>query len=262
MLGQHFYHGTIRKVIAVFGALFNDIKIGRINEDGNMVNERVVPLAYGPRQKFLSRLDERPTLPAENVAIKLPRMSFQAESITYDSTRQGPKLHTSVLVSETAQGNVGSRLYNSVPYKIGFDLSIMTKNQDEGLQIIEQIMPYFAPSLGLRIKPITGRDDFIDDMLITLNSVTVDDQYTGDFTTRRALVYSLKFDVIFNVYGGISDASVIKKAIITFRTDDATRPDFDPVIYAEVTAEVDPQSADRNDAHEIVITLDENFEDF
>jgi hypothetical protein len=248
-MSEYFYNAHIRSIIAVFGTLFNDVKIARRETDGSLTNQRTVPIAYGPRQKFLTRIDERPELGTENVAIKLPRISFEMKNLTYDPTRQKQRNQY------TYEG--ANKVWEPVPYKISMDLSIMSKNQDEGLQIIEQILPMFSPSLGFRLKPISAIDSIVDDVKITLtNGVSIDDQYTGDFTTRRVLIYTLSFEIFFNLYRVTSTTTgVIKTVTINYR-------DFTTEVLFEGTRlEVNPPDAIVTDDWTVDITTIPGFDD-
>ena len=81
MLGQQFYHETIRKVVVAFGTIFNDIHLVRKDNDGTITQSMKVPLAYGPKQKWLSRLTEDPNL-NKKVAVTLPRIGFEISGMT------------------------------------------------------------------------------------------------------------------------------------------------------------------------------------
>ena len=141
MLSDHFYHAAIRRTIGAFGTIFNDIKIMRKGTDGEVKNIMRVPLAYGPKQKFLARLESQASLTDPKVAIKLPRMSFEITSLAYDAASKLPKMNQIVRGS----GITRDAIYTHAPYNMGIQLSIMAKNQDDALQVIEQIIPYFQP---------------------------------------------------------------------------------------------------------------------
>lgn len=249
---EYYYHGHTRSIIGVFGAIFNDIKIARREANGSLTNQRTVPIAYGPRQKFLTRIDEKPTLPSASVAIKLPRMSYEAKTPVYDPSRQGQKARSTTI----GAGEAKAKVWAPVPYKMSFELNIMTKNQDEGLQVLEQILPMFAPSFGFQIKPIKGRSDIVDDVKITLTGSNVEDQYAGDFTTRRVLIYTLTFDVIFNLYRPIQTGGAIIKHVTIKYHDYETE-----ALISTTDISLDPPDADESDNYEIVIEDIPGFDD-
>ena len=172
MFGSHFYHATVRKSVAVFGTMFNNIRVARKKGDGSLINQIKVPLAYGPKQKFLSRLDTETGQDA-SIAIKLPRMSFERTGIELDTTK---KLGKRAIITEP--GTTGTTTQrNSIkqfaPYNINMQLNIMAKNQDDGLQIMEQILPFFQPDYTVTIKPIDGWSTFKQDVPVVLNGVAI-----------------------------------------------------------------------------------------
>lgn len=212
MFGTHFYHQRIRKSVAVFGTLFNNLYVLRKDSTGQVISQVKVPLSYGPQRKFLDRIRTNPDLDANSqVAIKLPRMSFEIISIQYDQGRQLQKTN-----SFTQSGlGYGSRkkFYSFVPYNIGFQLSIYAKNQDDALQVVEQILPTFNPQYTLTIKPIDSYPDIKEDMPIALTSVDFSDDYESPLEARRTILYTLTFDMRVNFYGPITNSNVIRTAL-------------------------------------------------
>ena len=158
MFGTYFYHERIRKSVAIFGRMFNDMYVLRKNASGGVISQVKIPLAYAPKQKFLERIRTNPSLTDDQqVAIRLPRMSFELLNIAYDSTRQLPKTN-----SINRAGTVTSKrnkILGHVPYTLNFQLSIYTKNQDDALQLVEQILPRFNPSYTLSVKPLADFQD-------------------------------------------------------------------------------------------------------
>ena len=189
MLGNTFYHETMRKCVIGFGTLFNDIHITRKDSSGNVTQSMKVPLAYGAKQKFLARLTEDPNL-TKSVAITLPRVGFEIGQISYDASRKLNKIQK-VKKAGTA-GNKVDTQYMPVPYNMDFELYCMSKNSDDALQIVEQILPYFQPDYTVTINAIPEMG-IKRDVPITLNSVNYEDTYDGSFTTRRAVNYTLGF---------------------------------------------------------------------
>ena len=231
MFGGHLYHGTIRRFVSVFGSLFNDIRV--IRTGGSSLR---VPLAYGPKDKFLARIDEQTDLEAPKVAIKLPRMSFEILNIAYD-TQSKLNRNNRILSNE-------SIYYTYAPYNISLSLSIMAKNQDDALQILEQVVPYFQPEYTVTIKE--GFSDLIKtDCPITLSSIDMSEDYEGDFMSRRAIIYTLSFDAKVRFYGPERKTGVIKKVIVN------TLDTINPNGYETQTVSVVPETAKAEDTYEI-----------
>jgi len=211
MLGKAFYNESIRKTIVGFGTMFNNIQLIRKDSDGDIVQTLRVPLAYGPRDKFLARIFALPDLLESNKQqITLPRISFEMTGITYDSSR---KLNPITTVKKTDNGDVKSQ-YLPVPYNLEFELSVISKNNDDAVQIVEQILPFFQPSLTISVNIIPDMNE-MKDIPVILQSVTVDDQYEGDYTARRALIYNFIFVAKTYMYGPINanTGGVIRKVI-------------------------------------------------
>lgn len=213
MFGTYFYHQRIRKSVAVFGSLFNNLYVLRQNSSGATISQVKVPLSYAPKRSFLERI--RDSLDGEaaerQVAIKLPRMSFEIIAITYDSTRQLSKINNFNLSSATGNG-FRSKFYAPVPYNINFQLNIYAKSHDDALQVVEQIIPYFNPQYTLTIKPIEGFDTIKEDSQVILQSVSFTDDYEGAVEQRRSIVYTLDFEMKIAFYGPINDGSIIRQA--------------------------------------------------
>ena len=202
MLGTYYYHEIIRKTIIAFGTAFNQIGI-RHSDSGEMQ----VPLSYGPAQKFLARLEQQADL-NKSVQITLPRMSFEMNNIAYDPTRKAGVTQT----FKTSDGTNLKKVYMPVPYNIGFELSVFTKLNDDALQIVEQILPYFQPAFTLTVDLVSSIGEKRD-IPIVLDNISFQDDYEGDFSTRRALIYTLNFTAKTYLFGPIADTSdgLIKK---------------------------------------------------
>jgi hypothetical protein len=211
MFGDHFYNSHIRKLVSVFGTMFNDIRIRKTDANGAIIEENKVPLAYGPKKKFLARIQEQPTLDDTKVAIKLPRMSFEITSIDYDTTTKLNKQNRRV-VNHPTDANKRATKFTYSPYNIGMDLNIMVKNQDEGLQIVEQILPYFQPDYTVTI--LEDPDLKIkNDVPIILNSINLTEEYEGDMMSRHTIIYTLSFTTKIRFYGPRRDKSIIRSTI-------------------------------------------------
>ena len=231
MFGQQYYNGVIRKYVIAFGSLFNDIVIQRLNKAGEKIQSIQVPLAYGPKEKFLVRLRQDPNL-SQEVAITLPRMGFEITEMTYNGTRKLSSTLRNVIIN-TSDNNRIKNQYVPVPYDFGFTLSVFVKNADDGAQIIEQILPYFRPEFTLNLRLIPELNIIVDTPVI-LNSVSIEDTYEGDFDTRRALVYNLSFIVKGYLYGPVSTSGVIKRSQVFFYQD--TAADIGPIERMTVSA--------------------------
>lgn len=218
---EYFYHEIIRKTVISFGSLFNNIKIKKKTSTGDTFSIIDVPISYGPTQKFLARLEQSPDL-NRPVQMTLPRMSFELIGLTYDSSRKVTTTQT-FRSKSLENSKVVTKTYMPVPYNIEFELSIMCKNNDDMLQIIEQILPYFQPSYTVSIEVLEEIGEKRD-IPITLNNISMQDDYEGDFSTRRALIYTLKFTAKAYLFGpintkGISN-DIIKKVSIGYLSGD------------------------------------------
>ena len=226
MFGNYFYHERVRRSVAIFGKVFNDIYVLRKNSAGSVISTVKVPLSYAPKNKFLDRIREQADLASgQRVALKLPRMSFEIVSYTYDPTRQLQKTSNFMQTGSTAAQRAKINAY--VPYNITFQLNVYAKTQDDALQIVEQIMPYFAPQYNLSMSPISSYPDLKEDVPITLQSVDFADDFEGDVATRRTIIYTLTFEMKANFYGPIADKNVITKAIPKIDLDDVGIADSD-----------------------------------
>lgn len=204
MFGTHFYHQKIRKCVAIFGALFNNIYVVRQN------GQVKVPLSYAPKQKYLERIRENPDLSQNSqVAIKLPRMSFEITSFSYDATRQLTKLSNFNTLGTAITNR--QKFYSPVPYNINFQLNVYAKNQDDALQIVEQILPTFNPQYSLTIKPFaTEYPNFKEDIPIVIQSLSFSDDFEGAMEQRRTIIYTLDFEMKVSFYGAINTGEIIR----------------------------------------------------
>ena len=223
MFGNSFYFGTIRKYVIAFGNLFNDICVQRLDSNGNRIQTLAVPLAYGPKEKWLVRLVQDPNLDAD-VAITLPRMGFEITRLTYASQR---KLSSTIKNSRLKTSDLDrvETQFVPVPYDINILLSIFVRNADDGAQIVEQIVPYFRPEFvtNVRLIPEMG---IVSDTPVVLQDVSIEDTYEGDFDTRRALIYNMNFSMKAYFYGPVSNSGVIKRTIIPIAVDTAADAPF------------------------------------
>ena len=216
MLGTYFYNETIRKTVIAFGTLFNNIKIKRFAADGNTINQIKVPIAYGPMQRFLARIEQQVNFD-DNVAISLPRISFELTSYAYDPSRK-----SSPITKFTGKGSDKTKhkkIFLPVPYEIGFRLSFATKQQDDSLQILEQILPHFQPAFNVTVNMLEGVEEKRD-IPFTLTNVSFVDEYEGDFSTRRFIQYDLDFVAKTYFYSEIptDESGIIKKVQVDYST--------------------------------------------
>jgi hypothetical protein len=213
MLGHDFYHGLIRKYVILFGTLFNDIHVTRQDVEGEGDTQRFkVPVAYGPREKYLARLNEDPEL-QRNVSMRLPRMAFEIVNYQYNPNRQlgrSKKFQNKILSDDQT---IYTSVYTPVPYDFTFQLSIMVKTNEDGTRILEQILPYFVPEFNVTAKLLDEFPDMKMDIPVILNDVTADDTYDSDFLTRRALTYVLSFTLKGYLFGAVTNEKVIKIAM-------------------------------------------------
>ena len=211
MLGNHFYNQIVRKNIIAFGTLFNNITMKSTDPStGAVLEEMKVPLAYGPKQKFIVRLEENTS--NRKVAITLPRLYFEMTSIDYDPTRKTSPIQKYKTIINNNGGEVRVQ-YVPVPYNLSFELGVIAKSQDDALQITEQILPYFQPSFSMTLNLIPDMDEKRD-IAIVLNNVSYEDTWDDSFYERRYIVYTLQFTVKTYLYGPYNTSDVIKKAII------------------------------------------------
>jgi hypothetical protein len=201
MLGQYYYHEVIKKTIIAFGTIFNDIHIKHDDGAGGTDSNLKVAIAYGPVQKFLARIEQQPKL-NKTVALTLPRLSFEMTGISYDASRK-----QSITQSfKASDGSNLKKIYMPVPYNLDFELNVLTKLNDDALQIIEQILPYFQPSFNVTIDLLSSINEK-KDIPIVLESISFSDDYEGNFETRRALIYTLRFTAKTYLFGPISDTT-------------------------------------------------------
>ena len=209
---EYFYNEILRRTIIGFGTLFNSISI---KQDGSPLR---VPLAYGPTQKFLARLNQSPDL-NKATSLSLPRMSFEFTGLTYDPSRKVTTTQKIVVQNPDSDTPDEKKVYMPVPYNMQFELAVMCKLNDDALQIVEQILPYFQPSYNLTVN-LVGSIKEKRDIPIVLENITMQDDYEGDFESRRVLMYTLRFTAKTYLFGPVSDASkdIITKSTVNYLT--------------------------------------------
>ena len=217
---EYFYNEILRRTIISFGTLFNGITV---KQDGGDIR---VPLAYGPTQKFLARLTQTPDL-NKATAITLPRMSFEFTGLTYDPARKVTTTQT-FTVKDPTDGTESKKAFMPVPYNMQFELAIMCKLNDDALQITEQILPYFQPAYNVTVNLVDSIKEKRD-IPIVLENITMQDDYEGDFTQRRVLLYTMRFTAKTYLFGPVSTATkdIIRKATVTYLAGGSTSVERD-----------------------------------
>ena len=256
MIGKNYYNEGIRKLTIAFGQLFNNIIIENTSSTGAVTRRIRVPLAYAPKEKFLVRLEQQANLEGDReVAISLPRMGFEITGLSYDASRKLTKMQKTVRVKSNEDGKKLNFNYTPVPYNINFSLYSFTATAENGLQIVEQILPFFQPDYTVSIR-VLPEMNLIRDVPIILNGVQYEDNYDGEFTRRRAVVYTLNFTAKTYIYGPMSNQGVIK----TVQAD--LGADTDPTLTRDerIIVVPNPTTADADDDFGFTTTIS-SFDD-
>ena len=254
MFGQHFYHKSIRNTVIAFGTIFNNINIKRLDSSGNPLQTVRVPLSYAPKEKFIARLDQNSDLTGSDssVAITLPRMAFDITGYSYDPSRKLNKNQKITAVTTNSDTSKLNSQYMPVPYDVAFELNAFTANSDDGLQIIEQILPYFQPDYTVTM--ILDRTmDTKRDIPFILESVDYEDSYQGALTDRRRIIYTLKFTAKIYLYGPIGSSAIIRTSSADLYDNTA---DQNPSRSERVTVTPNPTTADKDDTYTYTETLE------
>jgi len=203
-----FYFSSIRKYIILFGTLFNNIHISRTDKNGHITMIERVPITYGPKDKMLTRVVQDPNIDRQTATYPLPMMAFEMTGFDYDGSR---KLQTvnRIAVVNPDHADQNKYQYVPVPYNIGFQLSILVKNAEDGNKIVEQILPYFTPDWTTSVHLIPEMNVNMD-IPVVLNRVNLEDVYEGDFKERRSLVWTLDFTMKGYLYGPVKSKKIIK----------------------------------------------------
>ena len=214
------YHELIRKTVVAFGTLFNDMYVYRKNSTGKIIQKMKVPLAYGPKQKFLVRLDQdsaRTSDDGKTTALTLPRIGFEMTTLSYDAPRKLNRIQK-FRKSKSADSKSLQHSYMPVPYNVGFSLFAMAKNSEDALQIVEQILPMFQPDYTISLNVMPNME-IVRDVPIVLNDVAYEDTYDGNFTERRVIMYTMNFTAKMYLYGPVTSQKIIKRVQVDQYSD-------------------------------------------
>ena len=230
MFGTYFYHQTSRKMVVAFGSLFNSIEVRRTNSAGSVIETLKVPLSYGPREKFLTRISADPALNPK-IALSVPRMGFELTAMTYDGAR---KLNT--MGRNVKAGTTGlKKQFSPVPYNWDFSLYVYVKNAEDGTQILEQILPFFTPDFTVTMNLVSSMNEKRDIPLV-LNAVSSEDTYEGDFASRRSIIWTLSFIFKGFLYPDIADnAKVILSSVVDTHLMGAVAADPEYIVAEDST---------------------------
>ena len=225
MLGTTYYHETIRKYVAIFGTLFNDINIQRRNSAGVITEQIKVPISYEAKDKLILRM--RAVQADGGVSTTLPRMGFSLTGITYDGTRKLNTLGQTYAANTAAGTSSLMKQYNPVPYNFDFTLSALVDNSEDGAQIFEQIVPFFTPEFTVSVNLVPAMN-IKPDITIILNGVSLEDSYEGELSLRREIIWTLNFQIKGYIYPDIKSGSVTKSVIVNLRmpSEDASVPEY------------------------------------
>ena len=250
MLGNRFYNQSFRKLIIAFGQIFNNIVIQRTNSTGGVTARIKVPLAYAPKEKFLVRLDQQANLESREFATTLPRMGFEIKGLTYDASRKLTRVQKYSKVKSGEDGEKMNYNYTPVPYNIAMNLYIFTATAEDGLQIVEQILPYFQPDYTVTINAVPDLN-IKRDIPIVLGNITYEDSYDESFTNRRAVIYTISFTAKTYLFGPMNNQKVIKEV----QTDIGTDTDSPLTREERIVVVPDPTSADADDDFGFTTTI-------
>ena len=250
MFGNYFYNESMRRMTIAFGQIFNNIQIKRKDSTGTVIQSIPVPLAYAPKEKFLVRLDQQASLENREFAITLPRMGFEITGLAYDSSRKLTRVQKYSKVKSGEDGKKMNYNYSPVPYNISMNLYVFTATAEDGLQIIEQILPFFQPDYTVTVNVVPDLD-IKRDIPIVLGNIGYEDTYDGEFTNRRAVIYTLSFTAKTYLFGPMNNQGVIKQTQADVYSDtDTTSKREERIVVVP-----DPTSADADDDFGFTTTI-------
>jgi len=250
MFGTYFYNESMRRMTIGFGQIFNNIQIKRKDDTGKVIQTIRVPLAYGPKEKFLVRLDQQANLNSREFATSLPRMGFEITGLAYDPSRKLTRVQKYTQVKSGEDGKKVNFNYTPVPYNISMQLYVFTATAEDGLQIIEQILPFFQPDYTVTINAVPDLN-IKRDIPIVLGNINYEDTYDGDFTSRRAVIYTLSFTAKTYLFGPMNNQGVIKEV----QSDLGTDTDSPLTREERVVVIPNPTNADADDDFGFTTTI-------
>jgi hypothetical protein len=251
MFGTHFYNEGLRKLTIAFGQLFNNIVLQNTSSTGAVTKRIRVPLAYAPKEKFIVRLEQQANLQDDRaVSITLPRLGFEITGLSYDPSRKLNKMNKTIRVKESEEGKKHNFNFTPVPYNINFSLYSFTATAENGLQIVEQILPFFQPEYTVTMN-VVPELNLKRDIPIILNNVNYEDTYNGEFTQRRAVIYTLSFTAKTYLYGPMSNQKVIKNV----QSDLGASTDSPLTREERIIVVPNPTTADADDDFGFTTTL-------
>lgn len=258
MFGNRFYNELTRKYITVFGTLFNDIVIDRKDNSDQTIQSMKVPIHNAPIQKLLARVEGDPNLDAP--AITLPRMSFEMKTMEFDNARKAATGNINRYGSAVSDANSRRYLNTPAPYNLEFELNVVTKYYEDGLKILEQILPYFRPDVTLSMQLLDDVSEYTD-VPVILNSLTMEDTYENSFQDRRAIIWTLTFTMKAHYYGPTSNRKIIKFVDINFyESTDTDAPAREQVqVMPGMTANNEPTTIEANSIDRNLIEFDDNW---
>ena len=231
MFGHTFYHEAIRKYIIMFGNMFNDIYISRKNNAGTRIQTIKVPIAYGPKEKWLARLRGDGNMDRE-IAAQLPRLSFEITNMSYAPNRTLNRMQKTVSISDGR--DTLRQQFVPVPYDLTVSLYGMFAGNEDAVQVVEQILPFFRPEWTNSVKLVPSMGHYYD-VPTVLNDMSIEDTYDGDFQTRRAIIYTFNFTVKGLMFGPVTKKGIIRRTLVDFTIPSANNSTGDQIRAATPT---------------------------
>lgn len=247
---QTYYHKTTEKAIVAFGNLFANIYVERTDKDGNVIRRFQVPVSYAPKEKFLARAEQQPNVDEQKEELSLPRLAFEITGINRDPSRQ---MNAMQKRKALVNGEVNSS-YAPVPYSLGVTLYAVAKTQSDALQLFEQIIPTFTPTYTVTMKAMPELN-LTDDLPVTLDSVSMEDNYDAKFEERRLVMFIFNFTLQLNYFGYVTAGpqSIIKRTEVTFYS----QPEMtDSEALEGVNTQVNPFDANVTDTYTILTEIE------
>lgn len=239
MFGDPFYHKSTRRAAIAFGVLFDNIFIVRENQAEQEQNRLKVPLGYHDKKAWHQILRQFSDRNEETTSIQgyFPKMGYEISDIAPIRETQ---VASNQYVYETSSDGTTKRYLYSSKYRLTFQLTIVTKNQTDMYKILEQILPYFSPSISVSLKP-SRHLDVVNDMVFTLDDISKDDELEGQMENLNLQLVTryLTFTTDIPYYGPIETANgIIKTANVRFIDGNSGKG------LSQINIEIDPADAD------------------